>query len=94
MIACLAIPILSVLVALTLYLAFNWDHTDTCPDEQTLRIQEEREKAIRQIDEKADYYLRLYAYIEERVGDEIGRRQSNPQSGRRPSGESGLPYES
>ena len=46
-------------------------------DEKATAIVQVYEETISQIDETADYYVRLFQYIAKRLDDEAGRQQSS-----------------
>ena len=52
-----------------------------CPaaerDERMRAIRLAHQSALGEIDEIGDYYVRLFAYIDQRLDDEIRRRRSN-----------------
>ena len=60
-------------------LAVTWDKGDT-HETRVAQVCRTHQETMHLLDKTADYYARLYEYIDKRLDDEFRRRQSDPSS--------------
>ena len=61
---------------IVLILAIACGNDENCHERKTAHVHQTHQETMQLLDKTADYYVRLYRYIDRRLDDESRRRQS------------------